>query len=588
MKTKIPNKPIAFILHALKPARAQAIFIALLIVVMEVFSGIKSISIQKIVDGATLVEMGTASVQSVALWVFILLSLILLGIIVLRIAGLTFSYMTLYTRTRVVKSLFEYLSRHSFAYFSDRLSGSLSSRIDTLANNVSTLMGQFLWDILTLFLGLIVSFFIIYSVNPTIAFTFISGIILLIPLNVLITKKQALLSKRVVAAGAKLRGFVVDVVSNIGAVHQYARIPFELRQMDGNIDSFQKTSIASFRHSQGILFINNITVWLFTAVVIASGFYLWTAQAISIGSFILITTVVSGYIKGLSQIGKNINSMVGSYGELEDGLEELIRPHEVTDTPHAKALKVSGGAINFKNVSFDYEGDKNSLLQNFNLEIKEGQKVGVVGRSGAGKTTLMKLLLRQYDLQGGSIEIDGQNIAEVTQDSLRKAIAIVPQEPALFHRSIEENILYGNISATKEKMVTVSKKAFAHEFVDKLQEKYKSMVGERGVKLSVGQKQRIAIARAFLKDSPILILDEATSALDSKSEVAVQKALKGLMQNKTVFAVAHRLSTLREMDRVLVFENGGIIEDGTHEELIKLKGSYADLWKHQAEGFVTE
>jgi ABC-type multidrug transport system fused ATPase/permease subunit len=249
-------------------------------------------------------------------------------------------------------------------------------------------------------------------------------------------------------------------------------------------------------------------------------------------------------------------------------------------------LVVEKGSITWKDVGFEF--GENKVFDTFNLTITPGQRVGLVGHSGAGKTTFVSLLLRQHDVTSGRIEIDGQSIANVTQDSLRENIAVVPQEPLLFHRTIRENIAYGKSDATDEEVVTVAKKAKAHDFISQLENGYDTLVGERGIKLSGGQKQRIAIARAMIKDAPILVLDEATSALDSESEVAIQDALHKLMEGKTVIAIAHRLSTLREMDRIIVLENGKIIEDGSHESLKEAGGVYQRLWEHQAGGFLVE
>jgi ABC-type multidrug transport system fused ATPase/permease subunit len=273
---------------------------------------------------------------------------------------------------------------------------------------------------------------------------------------------------------------------------------------------------------------------------------------------------------------------------MKEGLAELMVSYDIVDVTEAATLAVTGGGtIDWKDVSFAFEANPNAVFNHFNLTIPSGQRVGLVGASGAGKSTFVSLLLRQHELTGGAIEIDGQNIAVVTQDSLRSHIAVVPQEPILFHRSIRENIAYGSPDATTEDIETAAKHAYAHEFIMTLPEGYETLVGERGVKLSGGQKQRVAIARAMLKKAPILILDEATSALDSESEVEIQKALHVLMEGKTVVAVAHRLSTLREMDRILVLENGTIIEDGTHDSLKDAGGTYATLWNHQAGGFLT-
>jgi ATP-binding cassette, subfamily B, bacterial len=247
---------------------------------------------------------------------------------------------------------------------------------------------------------------------------------------------------------------------------------------------------------------------------------------------------------------------------------------------------VTVATIDWNQVTFKFDGK--FVFSDFNLNIPAGQRLGLVGHSGAGKSTFVSLLLRQHDLDAGSILIAGQDISDVTQDSLRQAIAVVPQEPALFHRSVRDNIAYGNPAATEEQIISAAKQAQAHDFIMDLPSGYDTLVGERGVKLSGGQKQRVAIARAMLKDSPILILDEATSALDSESEVAIQKALETLMQGRTVIAIAHRLSTLRKMDRVVVMEDGKIIEDGTHEKLTKSGGVYERLWQHQAGGFLLD
>jgi ABC-type multidrug transport system fused ATPase/permease subunit len=282
-----------------------------------------------------------------------------------------------------------------------------------------------------------------------------------------------------------------------------------------------------------------------------------------------------------------LRNTVTDYGSAREGLDEILQPLGVVSKPDAKKLIVKRGGITLDNIGFAYE--KEDVLQRMSLIFQSGQRVGLVGKSGAGKSTLVALLLRQYDPQHGEIAIDGQNITDVTLESLRNAISYVPQDTSLFHRSLYENIRYAKPDALEQEVIAAAKAAHAHEFITSLEKGYDTLVGERGVKLSGGQRQRIAIARAFLKNAPILILDEATSSLDSESEMAIQKSLQTLMSGKTVIAIAHRLSTLREMDRIVVLEQGHIVEDGTPVELLRMKrGVFKSLWDHQVSGFIPE
>jgi ABC-type multidrug transport system fused ATPase/permease subunit len=286
-------------------------------------------------------------------------------------------------------------------------------------------------------------------------------------------------------------------------------------------------------------------------------------------------------------LGQNMTQAVSFYGQVNEGLKELLEPHEIVDKPDAKPLVVKDASIEFRDIDFAYRG-KRVFRGSFDLRIEGGEKVGLVGHSGAGKSTLVSLLLRRFDLDGGCIQIDGQSVSDITLDSLRKSVAFVPQSTSLFHRSIIENIRYGRLGASDEEVVRAAELAQADCFIRELPEGYHTKVGERGVMLSGGQRQRISVARAVLRNAPILLLDEATSALDSVSEAAIQKALVGLMHGKTVIAIAHRLSTLRAMDRIVIVEDGEIVEDGTHDELLADQGVYASLWNSQVSGFIPD
>ena len=307
---------------------------------------------------------------------------------------------------------------------------------------------------------------------------------------------------------------------------------------------------------------------------------------VSVAAVYLIITYTGSVARELwnmNSIMRNYNRIIGDAHEM---VEILHTPTSLVDRSDKK-LHIDRGVIDFDTVTFTHdEGKGATLFHNFSLHITPGEKIGLVGSSGSGKTTLTKLLLRFADIDSGRIMIDEQNIAEVTQASLRSQIAYVPQEPLLFHRSVRENIAYGKANATDAEIEQAAKKAGAYDFIIKLQDGFDTLVGERGVKLSGGQRQRIAIARAILKDAPILVLDEATSALDSESEVLIQKSLKTLMKNRTSIVIAHRLSTIAKLDRIIVMHNGTIVEDGSHDQLIKRGGHYAKLWQHQSGGFI--
>jgi ATP-binding cassette subfamily B multidrug efflux pump len=331
--------------------------------------------------------------------------------------------------------------------------------------------------------------------------------------------------------------------------------------------------------------------YLLVFSVAAMSIWLWTAQAVSIGA-IAIAVSLALRLNGMSQwIMWEVSSLFENIGTVADGITTLAQPQQVVDCTDAKPLAVKGGAVSFENVNFHYGNTERLVLNQLDLQIKPGEKIGLVGRSGAGKSTLVNLLLRFYDIPSGKVLIDGQDISLVAQESLRAQIAMVTQDTSLLHRSVRENILYGKPEASETELLAAIRAAEADKFIDELtdpngRQGLDAQVGERGVKLSGGQRQRIAIARVLLKNAPILILDEATSALDSEVEAAIQQGLNRLMENKTVIAIAHRLSTIAAMDRLIVLDQGNIVEQGTHQELIANGGIYAQLWAHQTGGFI--
>ncbi|TOG25258.1 ABC transporter ATP-binding protein [Vibrio parahaemolyticus] len=393
-------------------------------------------------------------------------------------------------------------------------------------------------------------------------------------------------------ARSTMTGRIVDSYTNIQTVKLFSHSQRETQYAEQGMKGFLNTVYRQMRLVTGFDVAVEISNYILVFSVAALSIYLWLDSAISVGA-IAIAVSLALRVNGMSMwIMWEVGALFENMGTVVDGMKTLSKPIDIQDKPNAKDLVVSQGGIQFDNVSFHY-GENKGVINHLNLDIKPGEKVGLVGRSGAGKSTLVNLLLRFHDVEEGSIKIDGQNIADVTQDSLRSKIGMVTQDTSLLHRSIRDNILYGNPTASEEELLKATKQAHAHEFIETLTDPfgnvgYDVQVGERGVKLSGGQRQRIAISRVLLKDAPLLVLDEATSALDSEVEAAIQESLNELMQGKTVIAIAHRLSTIAQMDRLIVLDKGNVVEQGTHQELIAHNGIYAQLWAHQTGGFLGE
>jgi ATP-binding cassette subfamily B protein len=490
-------------------------------------------------------------------------------------------------KNKIISQTFNYVLGSSHQYFSDTLSGVISSRIVMLADNIE----QILYPIAANFIRgaslLIIGLVSMYFVNYKFFLTLIIWFAVFATFSILMSKKLIKLSETHAESQSIVSGQVTDSITNASNIKIFAKRQYEVLRLNNYLDVVRQKHQTKDRF---LLILNSIQGTLITIMLSCMLYFLsrlYATKEINIGDFPLILGITMDVAYTTWFMMSEVDEFNKAVGKCKQCLESLIVLQDIIDQNDAPNLLVTKGKISFENVAFTYNGAA-TIFQNKSVIIESGQKVGLVGYSGSGKSTFVSLILRLYDVTDGNIYIDGQNIRDVTQDSLRSNIALIPQDPSLFHRTLMENIRYGKTEATDLEVIEAAQKAHAHEFIFKLTESYQSPVGERGVKLSGGQRQRIAIARAILKNAPILILDEATSQLDSVTETDIQESLAELMQNKTTIVIAHRLSTLLHMDRILVFDQGQIVEDGTHRELLSKDGLYKILWDAQVGGFLPD
>lgn len=481
---------------------------------------------------------------------------------------------------------FNTVSAQSMQFHSNRFSGSLVSQSNKFTGAFERFCDVILWDLLPLVSTIVFIVIILYPKAPLFTCILMALVAVYTIISGSVFKRMAHLNEVEASAYSRVTGQLADSISNIISVKSYAGEPHERRR-------YANFNRAWYNASNNVMIASIKRDFMFSAVnmgiVIALVIFMMygsTVFGLSVSTLVLIVNYsqqIMGNLWDINHIFKNLNRAFGDAREMTVILDTV---DDVVDLPGAKKLTVDNGSVLFNDITFCHAGAKEAIFQNFSLEIKPGERVGLVGISGSGKTTLTRLLLRFADVNSGEILVDGQNIQKVLQSSLRENIAYVPQETSLFHRTISENIAYARPNATKEEIERAAKLANADDFIRELPEGYDTLVGERGVKLSGGQRQRIAIARAILKDAPILVLDEATSALDSESEALIQDALEKLMKGRTSIVIAHRLSTVADLDRIIVLENGKIVEQGTHQELLKASGSYHHLWSRQSGAFL--
>jgi len=482
---------------------------------------------------------------------------------------------------------YNHLIHHSYSFFANNFAGALVQRVGRYARSFERFTDRIIWSLVPLLVRLIGIVIVTLTIESRLTILIVSWTLIYMATNYFYSSWKLKYNLRAAEADSQTTAVLADTIANQNNIDIFSRHEKE-KDNFRKVTADQKKIVAfNWNVDLGLDAIQSAFIIFIEFAIFFLAIRYWQIGVVTLGTFVLVQMYVLGLGSRLWEFSRIVRDFYSSYADTKEMVEIMKLPYEIINLPDAKPLKVLAGEVIFDNVSFAFsDGNNQEVLKNINIKVTAGEKVALVGPSGSGKTTLVRLLLRLYDVVSGKILIDDQGIKEVTLESLRSNISLVPQDPILFHRTIMENIRYGREGATNEEVLEAARLAHCDEFVGNLNQKYETYVGERGIKLSGGERQRVAIARAILKNAPILILDEATSSLDSRSESFIQDALDVLMKEKTVIVIAHRLSTIRKMNRIVVLEKGSIKETGTHEELIAMDTLYKKLWTLQAGGFI--
>ena len=572
--------PARFLLHYVGRRLASH-----MVVLLAVFTAVgcsigAQYGVKNLVDA-----LGDPQVGDTRLWaaVGILLALVAGDNLLWRLAGwvATFAFVAVGGDLRL--DLFDHLSGHGTRYFADQFPGALAGRISTAANTAWTIENSLTWTTIPPATAVLSSIALLGTINWQMTLVLFAIVAILAAIIAKLAASGHDLHARFAGRAAAVSGDITDVVSNMSLVRAFGAAKREQDRLQHKIEREMSAQRESLRSLERLRLFHAFSVFVVTAGVLIWAVELWRLKQISTGDVVLTTTLGFTVLHASRDLAMALVELVQHFAKLGEAIEVLGLPHEMQDHPDAKPLIDLGGGVTFERVAFDYPSGA-PVLRDFDLQVPAGQKVGLVGRSGAGKSTILALLQRHYDPNAGRVLIDEQDISHVTQESLRQSVAVVQQDISLFHRSALENLRYGKPDASDEEVYQAADAASCTEFIRALPEGFDTIVGERGLKLSGGQRQRLAIARAFLRDAPIILLDEATSALDTESEQAIQEALMRLVKNRTVIAIAHRLSTLHSFDRILVLDRGRIIEDGVPADLLRRNGPYARMYGRQLSG----
>lgn len=585
MKKKLSNKEITlFIYKLLNSFRAATLIMLIMAIIWAIDLSLRPYILKIIIDSVSSAS-GPNIVQSALIPSLTYFGIIFMHATSCRIYGYYIEIrMIPNLRRNITNICFSSLLEQNYSYYQHNFAGSLTNKINDLTNSIPEIIQIVIDRFFCRALALVIAIFTLWQVNSLFALCMFVWSIIFIIGSLFSAKKLSNLADIWSEYVSTITGKMVDSISNILSIRLFARNKEERAALSS---IFDKSVEAEKKLQWGYFWMWFFYGYSFIVVQGISLYFLLKGREtglITLGDFFVVLSINIAVVDFLWQFAKDFSQFLKLWGKTMQALKSIWIVPTIQDKKNAKNLQIKEGRIIFDNVSFNFNNKK--LFKNKSITIEPGQKVGLVGYSGGGKSTFVNLILRLYDVIEGRILIDGQDIRDITQDSLHSAITMIPQDPSLFNRTLSENIQYGNIKSTKKEIVGAAKHAHAHDFIMKLPEKYESHVGERGVKLSGGQRQRIAIARAILKNSPILILDEATSQLDSVTESHIQQSLWNLMKGKTTIIIAHRLSTLIKMNRIIVFDQGKIVEDGTHENLLKKGGVYKTLWETQFRGFL--
>ena len=545
-------------------------------------------AIKEIIDAVTLANQSGIDIFTASKDALILFALLNLGIVLFsRGSGAMLVMTGPYLRREIRRTLFSYLQHHSHRYFITHFAGSLANRIAEVSMSSMHALWTVVFDFYPLIIKSAVALFLLIIASDELALVLSLWLGIYVYVSYLLAKRCRVYAQDFAEARSLVTGKVVDSVTNVMNAKMFARRQHEEDYLTDYLNHEVDHALRTYWYMEKLRWFQFTAAMVLMIAMVGYALKIWSEGDMTVGEFSMVAGLAIMLIEAARGLSRSFLEFFEYLGNISDGVSIFVQSHEIVDQPNAPQLQVNRGEIEFDDVSFTYR-EGLQVFENLSVTIEPKQQVGLVGFSGSGKSTFVNLILRLFEAQGGAIRIDGQNILEVTQDSLRENVSMIPQDPQLFHRSLMENIRYGRLEASDDEVIEAAKKAHAHEFIMQTEKQYDSLVGERGVKLSGGQRQRIAIARAILKDSPILILDEATSSLDSHTEKQIQLGLKTLMQGRSVVVVAHRLSTISHMDRILVFDKGKIIEDGSHQQLLLRDGHYAHLWNMQAGGFLPE